>query len=244
MEYCRIFYNGISFDDAIPGYLTLNVIGRGLKPNIIETIDLPGTDGSHFVSQKVGETKITVEYLLTADNSSEFNWRFSILNNYLKQTDGLVKFSFADEGGFYREGVLSEVENPPYNQFRGVGKFTLLCPDPYKYLDIRDFKSDRIPGNLDIPVVPDKMIFSVNNPGENLRITNETTNKFIELNKKVSTGDVITFDKNNIKDKNNTNLMKYLNILSDFEDFTIKAGDKISLYPKGELLINARRKAR
>lgn len=243
MRDCKFRYNEINFDDAIPGFTTAKVTGRGSVTNNIETVDVPSRHGSHYIGSKIENLEITVRYIIKALTRTEFRRRVNILNKYLHEPKGLVKFSFTDENGYYRNGVLGNVVAPEFNQYQGDGEFTLICPDPFKYKDIPAFTSDRIPSFIKEPLVPERMTLETKGSSSNVQILNVSNGRRIKLNISTSYGDVFTFEKERIYKNKNNDMLKYLDLFSDYEDFEINYGDKIELKPNGVLTIEARRRS-
>lgn len=228
--YCSLTFNGSLLDEMLDGYTTINVEGRGLIGRVLSTVDITGRDGARVTGSKVSARGIRVHFLLEADNNSDFMGYLHILNDALK-SDGDVQFQFGDEE-YYRFGRLAEVENPPFDNHRGVGVFTLFCQDPFKYKDAESLTGASIAvpdvGNYPYRIKTIESTIATTRTG--FTITNTTTGRKIILTGSFPAGQklvidhvagTITLNTVNIKSR-----LDYIN--SDWRNFEINAGDTIT----------------
>lgn len=129
----KITYNDVVIDNVLPLYETVNVEGRGISGLDVDLIEIEGKDGDYLNNISIPPKNITVHFLIKANKSSEYISTLRKLNKILN-IKNTVRFSFLDEAG-YREGILTEVTNPPFDYFQGVGSFTIHCLEPYLYLE-------------------------------------------------------------------------------------------------------------
>lgn len=210
--------NGVLLDEVISGYTTANVENRYTIAPILETVEIPGRDGVVVLGQKYPPRNLVVHYVLKANNAKEFAERMKQLNKLI-QTKGTVPFSFSDEGGFFREGRLSEQTAPPFDCFQGKGSFTMFCPEPFmfspaKIATVAD--SSSIVGTVRM----NEMTINIAQTSSSLSLTNLTTGEQLRLNDSFVSGDVIkiNFSTNSVT-KNNTPIQDKV----DFQKSTFKA---------------------
>ncbi|MGI6349627.1 MAG: distal tail protein Dit [Eubacteriales bacterium] len=226
-RYCSLTYNNKLLDQLIDGYTTINVDGRGILRRAVTSVDVPGRDGVFVTNQKLPPRYIVVYYLLKAENSKTFLERLTTLHDSLK-ADSDVVIKFGDED-YYRLGRLSESENPPFDRLQGVGSFTLLCQDPYKYKNIDDLAGSpvTVPGTSLYPykIQSISVIFASDKTG--FQVQNSTTGRKIVLTGDFVAGDVLQIypEENSIL-LNGENVMSRLDyIYSDWQEFKVNSGD-------------------
>lgn len=196
-------FNGIYLEDEIEGYRTLNVGGRELMPNLIETRGGSGRDGVVAVAKTLPERILTVQYMLRADTSEEFRERYNLLNFLLRPVHNEElswryksieyqenQIEFTDEPGIYYWGYLESVERVPFDRNIVVGSFTILCPSPWKLTEIHTVYGvpDGTGCNITAPdltlytMTPHyiEMDLAANDP--TIKIENLTTGQVIEFN--------------------------------------------------------------
>lgn len=244
-KYCSLTYNGILLDNAIDGYLTINVEGRGLLNRNISAIDIPGQEGQSITDYKIQSRNIIVHYLLKASNSKAFMKRLHLLHEYLFSNEDVV-FQFGDEP-YYRLGRLYEVQDPPYDQLQGIGSFTIFCQNPYKFDVIRKLVGNPVTLISDsiLPVHPDVILVTLKENADKLVVSNLGNGKRIIINDAFKIGDLVEIDIKSAEIKrNNQNIMSKLDYAeTDFHEFMIKNNDQIIVGPvSSDLNISYRRK--
>ncbi len=227
-KYCSLTFNGQLLDDVLTGYTTTNVEGRSLLDRVLSTVDVPGRDGAVVLDQKLPAREIRVHFAIKGKNAAEKLTTLNALHDKLK-TDGDVQFKFGDET-HHRFGRLSQTEDPPYDQFQGIGSFTLYCQDPYKYKAIANLTgtSITIPTG---PIYPYKineitLTFPIERTG--LTINNTTTGRKIILTGSFTDGQVLQILPNKIllDGQNIMNRLDYIN--SDWREFELRPGNVIT----------------
>lgn len=227
MEYCSLTFNGQLLDEVIPGYTTANVEGRGLLDRIVNSINIPGRDGSFILNQKLPARAIKVYFLLRATNARDKQNKLTTLNTVLKSSADVL-FKFGDED-FHRFGRVSEVEDPPYDQKEGIGSFLIYCQDPYKYKTV----STLIETSITLPTGP-AYPYKLNQiqltPGARtgLTINNVTTGRKIVLTGAFTAGQVLQIRPSEIllDGQNIMNRLDFIN--SDWREFELHPGNVIT----------------
>ncbi len=131
MSYQTIF-NGKNLDELVPGYMTLNIEGRGLLGRRINNIEITGRDGTLSQSSTLPARTIIVHFYLDCENAKQREESTRMLHELLHSREN-KKIEFTDEDGWFRFGQLSSSNNLPYNEYKGQGSFSFLCDDPYRY---------------------------------------------------------------------------------------------------------------
>lgn len=124
-------FNGKLFEREIPEYQTLQVQGRELVGQALDTLTVGNQDGERLRSRRYPARKITVKYQVDADTPERFREIFYQLNALLQGQN--EKFYFLDDTTKYYQGTLSEIESVPGGSNSVVSSFTLYCSDPFKY---------------------------------------------------------------------------------------------------------------
>ena len=123
--------NGEYIENQISGYRTLNVSGReALSPDVL-SYTTGVRDGSRLKSKRYPERIITVTYQISAESNEAFREAYNKLGMILNVED--AELIFNDEQDKFFIGtpcIIGEVE-PGRNYV--IGKFEILCTDPFKY---------------------------------------------------------------------------------------------------------------
>lgn len=238
MIYCKLNFNGINLDDELVGYTTVNIEGRGLMTRDINTLNIEGRDGDYILGGKYPPRKIIVHYVIKATSNRNKLYILRRLNEYLQSTEDVL-FYFADEDEVFRYGRVVEVEDPPFDQWQGLGKFVIHCQDPYQYGRSREAKGKIITRGLE-PVDIEKISFKVSSSTKKLIVKNERTARKIVLNGNFSSANLVEITKDKIF-VNGQNRMEYLDPMeSDFHEFKLYRGDEVTVNYGRDILINYR----
>lgn len=229
-KYCSLTLGSQLLDQVIPGYMTVNVDGRGMLNRVINSVEIPGRDGSFILGQKLPPREITVFYQLKGSNAKDFLTKLNSLHDALK-TDQDIKIKFGDED-FYRYGRVSSVKNPPYDNFIGFGSFVFLCQDPYKYKDITNLSGTSVtapPGEI-YPFLIKTITMTIPSNRTGLTINNISTGKKIVLTGNFTTNQILVI---NLQDgtitlagQNAMNRLDYIN--SDWREFEVNSGNVLT----------------
>lgn len=127
-----INFNGLFLEERIPGYRTLNVVGRELATTEVQSHQLGIKDGKRQVYSRIPERIITVKYRLEAENNESFRDLFNKLNIAL-YSESDVSIWFNDEPEMLWTGSKNDVGEVPEGVNSIVSTYTILLSDPYKY---------------------------------------------------------------------------------------------------------------
>lgn len=243
-----ISVNGIYLDNEIYGFKTLSVQGRELLAHEVTTESFVGADGSVITQTRYPEREITVNYRLEVSEREYFRDSFNKLNRILSGPNKVLRFN--DEPEYFFRGTLSSVDQVPTGSNSITSSFTFLCNDPFKYLNLQT-ATGRQPNisfkNSDSPylILPTIIEVDVESSSEFLMLMNShnvTKSKQIRLSGvNFNVGDRVVFDFNKFTiTKNGEDIIRALDITSDFEDFYIGEGPIIAAVPGGNLTIHYR----
>lgn len=123
--------NGEYIENLIPGYRTLNVQGReALSPDVV-SFTTGVRDGSRLKSKRYPERIITVTYQLAAESNEAFREAYNQLGAILDVEE--AELIFSDETDKFFVGTPCTIDAVPPGKNAVVGKFEILCTDPFKY---------------------------------------------------------------------------------------------------------------
>lgn len=125
-----IVFNGVSLDEQLPYYRTLNVSGRENFERSLNTVETSG-DGEFFLSSKLKANSITVTYSIETRDADKFNETFTNLKKFLLGEE--VEFYFMDEPEYTRTGTVTKLENPTAGTFDIVGTFEIAMSNPFRH---------------------------------------------------------------------------------------------------------------
>lgn len=126
-----LMVNGEYIENLIPGYRTLNVAGRESLSPELETFTTGSRDGSTVKSKRYPERIITITYQLICKTNEAFREAFNTLGKVLSVED--AELIFNDEQDKYFIGTPYTIEEVEPGSNAVVGKFEILCTDPFKY---------------------------------------------------------------------------------------------------------------
>lgn len=123
--------NGEYIENQISGYRTLNVSGReALSPDVL-SYTTGVRDGSRLKSKRFPERIIIVTYQLAAESNEAFREAYNKLAAILNVEDAELIFNDEEDKFFIGTPCIIDAVNPGSNVV--VGKFEILCTDPFKY---------------------------------------------------------------------------------------------------------------
>lgn len=232
MSYQTIF-NGKNLDELVPGYMTLNIEGRGLLGRRINNIEITGRDGTLSQSSTLPDRMITVHFYLNCENAKQREESTRMLHELLHSREN-KKIEFTDEDGWFRFGQLSSSNNLPYNEYKGQGSFSFLCDDPYRYKEATrvTLKNNKVPEGFKIENNPVSFRLTVSGAPETISVTNRTTGKTIKIKNNnysyfevdIPNNTLYGFNADGAKD----NALSLLYFNSNWSDFKIKSEDEIA----------------
>lgn len=123
--------NGEYIEDLIVGYRTLNVSGReALSPDVTE-FEVGVRDGTTLEKKRYPSRVIVITYQLTAKSNAEFREAYNQLGKILDVKDAQLIFNDEQDKYFTGTPCIIDTVEPGLNSV--VGKFEILCTDPFKY---------------------------------------------------------------------------------------------------------------
>lgn len=123
--------NGEYIENQISGYRTLNVQGReALSPDVI-SYTTGVRDGSRLKSKRYPERIITVTYQIAAESNEAFREAYNKLGGILNVENAELIFNDEQDKFFIGTPCVIDAVTPGTNVV--VGKFEILCTDPFKY---------------------------------------------------------------------------------------------------------------
>lgn len=123
--------NGEYIENLISGYRTLNVQGReALSPDLL-TYTTGARDGSRIKSKRFPERIIIVTYQLKAESNEAFREAYNKLGGILNVENARLIFNDEQDKFFIGTPCIIDAVSPGRNTV--VGKFEILCVDPFKY---------------------------------------------------------------------------------------------------------------
>lgn len=131
-----ITVDGVTLDQAIPEFTTLQVTGRELVGYSLTTVTVGNQDGSTLQKKRREPRKITVKYQIDAETPQRFREIYYKLNQILSGEN--KKISFADDPDKYFIGTLSDADTPEGGRLSVISSFEFTCFDPYAYANKED----------------------------------------------------------------------------------------------------------
>jgi predicted phage tail component-like protein len=126
----KMIFDGVILDETIPGFRTLSVSGRQFNDIKIESLDNPG-DGSTFLSSRIPERTLTVDFMLKPSNITMMDAQ-NVLLSYLNQ-DEPKRLIFTDEPDIYFNAVYSDYKITEEHDKVRSGTIEFVCHDPFKH---------------------------------------------------------------------------------------------------------------
>lgn len=238
----RMEFNGRELEDLITGYRTLNVGGRELLSDEIETESASGLDGVYPTAHKLPGRFLTVQYRLEAKSNEDFRQAYNLLNFHLREAGKVdVPVRFTDEPDKVFYGRYLDGEEPPFDRNTVVSSYRILCPKPFKYEQGRT-SSGKIRLSSPYPTRPERIEVILGSAASKLTIDNLANGQHIILNGAYSAGDrfVIDFPARRVM-RNNQPITKELDYLeSDFLNFQVKDGHELRANPASELTVTVK----
>lgn len=243
-EYGLTFmYGGKVPDGEIDGFEVLNVSGRELMGDEIDYTTTNDRDGGVIIAQSLPVRILTIQYRLMADSDEECRNAFNKLNAFLRKggkVDKPIVFSDEPQATFY--GRFHTAEDAPADRNKLVSSFTLLCVDPYKYVQEYVFEGNQrvlIKNLTPYESKPTQIKLTTATSVSKIVLTNYSTGRKIVLNGSYLANSTIDIqiEKNKIM-VNGQNRMRDLDFtISDFHKFVISNGDEVGVSPSMQLEI-------
>lgn len=223
-----VTYNGHQLDTEIAGFQTLTVEGREDFSRKINSVDASG-DGTMYLSSKLDEREIAVNFYFEADTVQNFNSQMSKLKSILREPN--QKILFADDPTHYFIGT------PKLEVTAGTltptGKITFTLNDPFLYAEqtVQTVSGGSVTVNneeLLYNTLPNAITVIMAAGVSNFSMTNG--NKKFTTTSGVGEGDKIVIDFNKLTYVvNQTDQTGNVSLQSNFGDFYIKNRDTINI---------------
>lgn len=123
--------NGDYIENLIPGYRTLQVLGREALTAELMTYETGVRDGSTVASKRYPARYITVKYQLITKTPEAFRNAFNQLASVLNVEE--AELIFDDEPDKFFIGTPEEIGEVPGGLNSITSEFTIFCADPFKY---------------------------------------------------------------------------------------------------------------
>lgn len=123
--------NGEYIENLIPGYRTLNVSGREALSPEVSTFETGVRDGSTLKGKRYPARILIVTYQLIAESNEAFRAAYNKLGGILNVDE--AKLIFNDEQDKYYIGTPCTIGEVPPGKNAVVGKYEIICTDPFKY---------------------------------------------------------------------------------------------------------------
>lgn len=123
--------NGQYIENIISGYRTLSVSGREALSPDVESFDVGNRDGSTLKGKRYPSRIIIVKYQLIAESNEAFREAYNQLGAILNVKN--AELIFNDEQDKFYIGTPCTIAEVDPGQNAVVGKFEILCTDPFKY---------------------------------------------------------------------------------------------------------------
>lgn len=247
---------------AVPGYQTISVDGRGLVGRDIQTSSYQFVraggktrrrqrSSSNFPKNKLLDSRLSsrtlhIRFELQANTDDQLRRRWEDLNAFVNVVDG--KFTFSDDPNYYYIGTLSDAEEAEEEMNHVFSSFSVECVDPYKYsvalYPWHFVREGTFQTNDQYPATLEKAEITAGAMGESLVLLNETQGLSIKIDRDIAVGDkvILDFQEHRIYDSAGRGIMPFLNILSDFEGFSISSGDTLKANLQSNVIFYYREK--
>lgn len=123
--------NGEYIENLISGYRTLNVQGREALSPDVESYTTGVRDGSKIKNKRYPERIIVVTYEIAAASNEEFREAYNKLGGILNVKEAQLIFNDEQDKFYIGTPCIIGSVDPGTNSV--VGKFEILCTDPFKY---------------------------------------------------------------------------------------------------------------
>ena len=119
-------FNGVYFENVIPGYRTLYVSGREMIETEITDLDTEIMDGSRYRRKRYKPRTITVGHQLIAKSNAEFRNAYNKLNSLLDVAE--AKLIFLDEPDKYYVGTKVNAGMRSLQKLSSIAQIHLNIP--------------------------------------------------------------------------------------------------------------------
>lgn len=124
-------WNGVYFENVIPGYRTLYVRGRESIDTEITDVVVGRVSGARYRRKRDSVRVLRVGYQIISASDAAFRNAFNKLNEYLDAEE--AEIIFADESDKYFIGTKVNSGSPRAGTNAITAEIEIQCSDPYKY---------------------------------------------------------------------------------------------------------------
>lgn len=232
--YKRKNLNDFAKVENVRGYLVPEL------ENVLKKI--PGKSGMRFITQRKNMRVFEVDVRLISDSEDELWVKKRKLINALK-SDKPGPLTYR---GLTYQAILDGTMNFEKNRRFGFATLKFICPDPFGYGKVKTievpYEKTRVTvinsGDEPAPIIVSANPSSRSRP---IKITNYTTGDMIEVTPTSTDRISIDTDRHYVYKGDNSSLMKYVNIKSEFFNL-IPGENKIILENMGGVKITFREK--
>lgn len=218
-------FNGKYIEEEIEGYRTLNVSGREMISYDIERDRRVSGNGSIRYGKTLPSRIISVQYRLEAESAAHLQYKFNVLRRFL-HTEDVVPLNFYDEPGTTYFGEFESADEVPEDRITVVSRFTLFCPDPYKYGNLVTTDGE-VAIDTFYQTFPERISVTTETSTNSIDISNGE--QAIQLRGEISANSLIVIDVvNQTVRVNGEERRDYIDLHSDFENFEIKSGQMVT----------------
>lgn len=229
-----MMYDGIFFEEEIEGYKTIRVNGR--ESNVMDYTKEVVPFGELITNQNVTSRMLLIEFMITAENTNEFQNKIKNLTKLLYKTEDQT-IAFADDPNTIFYGRFESFLDFTDYKNAVVGSFTIYCQDPLKYGPTIE-TSGEVTIDTTYETVPEEILVTPSSAIDHLEITNGTYT--IRLDGNISLGHEVKILFKEQEIYVNGVISTYMFALnSDFENFQIQQGETITS-SNGSLILKAR----
>lgn len=239
----RVIMNGITLDEYLSNnsfsFQTLTVDGRGKTMYRTESTDIKGMHGSALEGTSLGNRVIVVRALVKATTNEAYRRGMERLN--LQGYSRVVhELSFTDDTQHTFYAICQRIEDEDERSNTQIVEMEFLCTDPYKYTALKEVtasSSQALSLDTDIAIVPEEieLTFSSAASAKNWTITNARDGNRIRYQQSSSANGTrirVRQKEDYIGYVEEVNHISDLNVrYSDFDEFTIQNGDRITVSP-------------
>lgn len=226
-------FDGKYLENEIDGYRTMSVSGRELMAYNVSSQPISGNDGATFLDASLPSRTLTIKYQLSADSPEQMREKYNLMNQLLSTKQAVI--SFMDEPEFEFIGTLGGASSIPEGRLNVVASFDIVCADPFKYKVAEEHTGT---GSLSIqqymlePVVVDEIIIRPPATTDVFEIKNEDKNLTLRIiNASESRNNIHIYPKTQEIIRTNIERPDLLDWISDFENFIVETGDRITVSP-------------
>lgn len=222
----RTTIGGICLENLIEGFSTVNIDGRGIldRKARVEESDI---FGSFIKANKFKGRKLVIEFLLRATDKADLMRKAEKINAYLI-TEEDTTILFSDDKYSYT-GQVTKVSSTFHTSKVVTGEIEIYCTDYRKYGElIRVENIERMKYDYLHPIQPELIELVIPSSADKVKVTNGTTGKYILLEGPFKSEDIIKiYPKKQEIRRGAENMLKYLNLRSNLEDFSLAYGDTV-----------------